>query len=157
MVTAPFVTHNVVQRWMQSVLVGDAAIVAAVGGAQHIFPNVSPRAITKRHLAHSFGGPNGGRVARPMRAAISQTGVFWDLTGWEPGYSQQALDPLLEAVMAELIGDDQRGTSRAFDDGDRTFTVDCDYVGPEVVPIETAPEGVWAPVRERYAVTLRPN
>jgi len=155
MTVAPFVAHNVVQRWINTVLRNDPAVVAEVG--TNIYPNLSPRTVTGRHLAHAFGGPNGGRVARPMRAALSQSGVFWDITAWEPGYSQQALDPVLEAVMAQLVGLDLRGTTRPFVDGDRTFGVDCDYVGPEVVPIDAAPEGVWAPVRERYAVTLRPR
>ena len=155
MTAAPFVAHNVVQRFINSVLRNDAQITALVGS--NIYPNLSPPSVKGRHLTHAFGGPNGGRVARPMRAPLAQTGLFWDITGWEPGMSQQALDPVLEAVMAALVGDDTRGTSRVFADGDRSWGVDCDYVGPEVVPIEAAPEGSWAPVRERYAVTIRPQ
>jgi hypothetical protein len=153
--SAPFVPTLVIQRWMRSVLEGDATIVAAVGTA-NIYPNISASDVKVRHITHGFGGPNNATIARPMRGPIAQVAMFWDITAWEPSYSQQALQPVMLAIMAELVGDDTRGTSRRFADSGRNFQIDCDYVGPEVVPIEATPAGVWAPIRERYAVTLRP-
>lgn len=154
--TAPFVPHNVAQRWLYSVLSGSAAVVAAVGLA-NIYPNVSPSADQVRQLAYSYAGPLRGPLATPMRAPIAQVAMLWDITAWEPRFSQQALDPLMEAVMTVLIGADTRGKTHRFVDGARLWGIDCDYVGPEYVPLDLDPAGVWAPVRERYSVMLRPS
>ena len=152
--SAPFVPVLVVQRWMHSILSTNPTVTAAVG--THIYPNVSASDIKVRHITHTFGGPNNAIVAKPMRAPIAMVSLFWDITAWEPGYSQQALEPAMTAIMDVLVGTDTRGTSRRYTDGSRAFQMDCDYVGPEVVPIEVTPAGVWAPIRERYAVVLRP-
>ncbi len=152
---APFVPTLVVQRWMNSILTGNATVVSAVG-VTNIYPNVSASDVKARHITHGFGGPNNAILAKPMRAPIAQVSLFWDITAWEPSYSQQALQPVMLAIMGELIGADTRGTSRRFVDSGRAFQLDCDYVGPEVVPLESTPAGIWAPVRERFAVALRP-
>lgn len=154
--TAPWIAQTVAQRWVQSVLTGAPAVTALIPSAA-IYPNVAPAEVVTRHLVHGFAGPNGGRIAAPMRAPIASVSLLWDITGWEPAHSQQALEPAMEAVMGVLIGDDTRGKTHVFVDGSRRWGVDCDAVGPEYVPLDQTPAGVWAPVRDRYAITLRPS
>lgn len=152
--TAPFTPLTVIQRWVYAVLAANATIDAQVG-ADNIWPNVSPSDVTGRHLTHGFAGPEGGIRAQPLGRALSQIGLRWDVTGWEPSYSQQALEPVMEAVMTTLIGADARGKVHRFADGARSWTIECDYFGPVQVPIDLAPAGVWAPVSERYSLFLR--
>lgn len=144
----------VTQRWVNGLLKANATVTSIVGTA--IFPNVSATDIKTRHVTHTFGGAVNDVVARPMRSGIALVSLLWDVTAWEPGYSQQALEPVMVAIMGELIGSDTRGTVRRFVDGARSYTVHCDYVGPEYVPVEVAPAGVWAPLRDRYAIAIQP-
>ncbi len=152
--TAPFVPQNVVQRWMNTILSADATVIAEVG-AGNIYPNVTNNDAPGRHLTSTFGA--GFEMAKPMGAPISQVGLFWDITAWEPGYSQQALGPLMEAVMGLLIGAETKGKRHRFVDGSRTWDISCDYFMDDYVPVDTSPSGAWAPIRERYRVTLRPT
>lgn len=153
--TAPFVPTLVTQRWINKILVENATVVSLVG--DRVFPNVSTSDVKLRHVVHAFGGPNNANVVRPMRAPIPMVSLFWDITAWEPGFSQQALEPIMLAVMEELVGADTRGRERRFIDGSRSFQMDADYIGPQVVPLDIAPPGVWAPIRERYQIGIRPN
>lgn len=151
----PFNPQMVTQRWVNSLLRANATVTTIVGNA--IYPNVSATDIKTRHLTHTFGGPGSAIGTQPMRAPIALVSLLWDITAWEPGYSQQALEPLMVAVMTELIGTDTRGRVRRFIDGSRSFTMHCDYVGPEYVPVEVAPAGIWAPLRDRYAIAVQPT
>jgi hypothetical protein len=161
MAPAPFVPQLVVQRWVTTVLKADPAVVAAVGAANRIFPNLVPTDQVVRQLVHSFAGPAGGReVVKPIGSPIGQAMLFWDLTAWEPRFSQQAVEPLMQAVMAVLIGSETRGKRHRFIDvpplPSRGWDLDCDYVDDQYVPLDTAQALVWAPVRQRYRVFLRP-
>lgn len=153
--SAPWIPQLVVQRWVSSILKADAAVIAAVGAA-NVYPNVSPQSTGTRTLTHAFGGGIRNALAKPMRAPIAQVAMYWDVTGWEPGWSQQALEPVMIAVMGVMIGAETRGTTRRFTEGARSFTIDCDYAGEEYVELDIASPGVWAPIRERYTVAVRP-
>ncbi len=154
--TVPFVPTQVVREWMQAFLLATPAVVSAVGAA-NIYPNLNPGlTLSGPHLTHSHGGPNGNVNVMPMRGPIAQVGMFWDITAWNPGYGQTVLAPVLKAVMAALIGADTKGKMHRHIDTDQTYWLDCQYAGTEVVPVEESPSGAWAPIRERYGVTLRP-
>jgi hypothetical protein len=155
-VSGPFVAHNVAQRFLYATVANDPDVLAAVDKA-NIFPNEKPGASSVRQLSYTFAGRPYAAVGKPSRSAISQVMMLWDMTGWEPRYSQQALDPLLEAVMKVLIGAETRGKSHQYFDGTRSWGIDCDYVGPEPVSPDLDPAGVWSPVRERYQITVRPK
>ena len=148
-----FVPLAVIQRFVFTTLSGDAAVITALGGAGRIHPNYSPSSVTSRHLVHEDYG--GVRVNKPSGAAIPLVEMVWAVTAWEPGPSQQALEPLMEAVMAALIGEDATGETHRFVDVPRVWDIYCDYAGPDKVPIDVAPAGVWAPVRETYTMTLQ--
>jgi len=148
----PFTSLTVIQRWVRSVLIADSAVVAAVGGADRIKPNFSLGATT-RHLVHEDYGSI--EVAKPLGSSVTMVGWNWSFIGWEPGPSQQALEPLMEAVMNVLIGGQTRGKTHRYVDGARVWQVHCDYVGPDKAPLDIAPAGIWAPVREIYRMTLQ--
>jgi hypothetical protein len=153
--TAPYVPQTVIQRFIRAKLVGDAAITAIVP-ASRIVPNVGPSSIGKnRHLVHAFAGPEGGVRVMPIGAPRAQIALRWDITAWEPDYSQQALEPLMEAVQTVLIGSDDLGLVHRYVDGSRLWTVEVQYGGPVQVPLEATPAGIWAPISERYTVALR--
>ena len=148
-----FVPLTVLQRFVRWRLGNDAAVTTALGGAGRIHPNYSPSNVTARHLVHEDYG--GARVNKPTGSAIPLVEMTWAVTAWEPGPSQQALEPLMEAVMVALIGEDATGETHRFSDAPRVWDVYCDYAGPDKVPIDVAPTGVWAPVRELYTMTLQ--
>jgi len=85
--------------------------------------------------------------------------MYWDLTGWTPTYSREASEPLMLAAMAVLIGSETKGkTHRWVDPKDgRLWGIDCDFYSEEPVPLDTTTPQVWAPVRHRYTVALRPS
>jgi hypothetical protein len=154
-VTAPFVPQTVVQRWMSVVLKADAAVIAQVP-ASRIFPNISPSDVGRqRHLTHVFAGPEGGIRAEPLGRALSQITLRWDVTAWEPAFSQQVLEPLMEAIQTLLIGADARGKRHVYSDGGESYRLEVQYGGPVLVPLELQPAGVWAPISERYDIALR--
>lgn len=150
---APFTALTVLQRFVHTLLSADAALTAALGGAGRLYPNVSPSGVNTRHLVHQNYA--GVRVAKPSGAPLGMVSMHWAFTAWEPSYSQQALEPVMEAVMAVLIRPDTRGRTHRYVDGARTWGVTVDYVGPDIVGLEVAPAGVWAPVREVYDMALR--
>ena len=153
--TAPWVPVTVCQRWVYGVLSGDPAITSLIP-ADQIYPNVSPQDIKARHMTHVFAGPEGGRRVLPLGGGTAQGGLNWDITAWEPDWSQQALEPAMLAVQAALVGPDTRGQRFRYVDGGRAFAIETLYGGPVQVPLEATPAGVWAPISERYEVTIRP-
>lgn len=158
--SAPFVPENVARRFVQAVLTADAAVLAQLShGAADIAPNVLPGERVERQLLHAHAGPRRRGVAMPMRAPIAQVAMWWEVTAWEPSFSQEALDDLMEAVMGVLIGSDTRGKTHFFIDGARRWSIDVD-VAPDdftqLVPLDLTGPGVWAPIRHRYAIALRP-
>lgn len=154
--TAPFVVQTVIQRWIYTLLSADATILAAIGGANRIYPNVSPADIGRvRHITHVFAGPEGGIRAERLGRALSQITVYWDITTWEPSFSQQAIEPVMKAVQTVLIGADARGKLHRYVDGTDVFDLSVQYGGPVLVPPELQPAGVWFPLSERYHIALR--
>lgn len=145
----------IAQRFIYQTLKEIAAIDTAIG-ADNIWPNLSPPNVTGRHMTHSFAGPEGGVLAIPTGRGIAQVGVRWDITAWEPDYSQAALEPAMIAVMGALTGTDTRGRQFRFVDGARAYHIEALYGGPVQVPVEATPAGVWAPISERYLLTIRP-
>jgi hypothetical protein len=151
-----FVPQTVVQRFVYSLLAADVTITSAIGGANRIYPNVSPGDIGRvKHMTHGFAGPEGGIRAEPLGQALSQITLRWDVTAWEPSFSQQALEPVMEAVQTALIGADGRGRLHRYVDGGDVFDLAVEYGGPVLVPLELQPAGVWAPISERYEIALR--
>lgn len=149
---APFTSLTVIQRFIRSVLVADSAVVAAVGGADRIKPNFSLGATT-RHLVHEDYGSID--IAKPLGSSVATVCWNWSFIGWEPGPSQQALEPLMEAVMNVLVGSNTRGKTHRYVDGARLWSLRCDYVGPDKAPLDVAPAGIWAPIREVYRFELQ--
>lgn len=154
--TAPWVPVTVCQRWVYGVLSGDATVVSEIGGVDHIYPNISPADVKSRHMTHAFTGPEGGQRVLPLGAGTVQVGLRWDITAWEPDWSQQALEPAMLAAQAALVGTDTRGRGFRYVDGGRVFHIETLYGGPVQVPLEATPAGIWAPISERYEVTIRP-
>lgn len=151
-----YVPQTVAQRFVYSLLVASAAVTTALGGSGYIYPNISPADVGRhRHLVSAFAGPEGGIRATPIGQALVQIGLRWDVTAWEPSFSQQALEPLMEAVQTVLIGTDGRGKRHVFSDGSESYRIEAVYGGPVQVPLDVAPAGVWAPVSERYVLTIR--
>lgn len=149
---APFSAVTVLQRFVASTLAADAAVKTALGGPGRIHPNLSPKKITTRHLTHRDYGSV--RVAMPY-GTIGMVTMRWAITAWEPAPSQQALEPLMEAVMGILIGPMLAGKIHRFVDGDRIWSIEAEYAGPDLVELEVAPEGTWAPLRETYTLALQ--
>jgi hypothetical protein len=151
-----WVPELIAQRWVKAVLSADATVQAQVG-VTNIYPNLSPGYLpVARHLTHTFGGSSDGFVAKAMRSPISRVGMFWDVTGWEPSYQQLNLESVMEATMEALIGTDTRGGEHRFVVNSRAFLVECDFIAPQVAPVEAFPAGTWAPIRHRYALAVRP-
>ena len=150
---APFAALTVLQRFVASTLAADSAVQAAFGGTPRIYPNVSPSGVTTRHLTHQDYGSV--QVSKPSGSAIGMVTMRWAFTAWEPSYSQQALEPLMQAVMAVLIGPGLRGKTHRYIDGSRTWDIYVDYAGPDIVELEVAPVGTWAPLRETYTMALQ--
>lgn len=151
---APFATLTVLQRFIASTLAADSAVQTAIGGAGRIYPNVSPSGIGQiRHLTHTDYGSV--RVAKPTGAPIGMVTMNWAFTAWEPSYSQQALEPLMQAVMTAMIGPNLSGKTHRYVDGSRVWSIYADYVGPDIVELEVAPAGTWAPLREVYTLALQ--
>lgn len=158
---APFVPRVVVSRFMYDVLSGDAAVTAALAGGPIIpdegIPGGDDPVLT---LAQTFAG--GISVAKRMGAPIAQVEMYWELTGWAPTFSRETSEPLMLAVMALLIGPQTKGKTHLWVDsgagGDsRAWAIDVDFISEEPVPLDTTTPEVWAPVRHRYRVALRPR
>ena len=149
---APFSAVPVLQRFIASALATDAAVLTALGGPGRIHPNLSPATIKTRHLTHRDYGSV--KVAMP-NGTIGMVSMRWAITAWEPAPSQQALEPLMEAVMGLLIGPYLAGKTHRFEDGDRIWSIEADYFGPDLVELEVAPAGTWAPLRETYTLALQ--
>jgi hypothetical protein len=152
-VNSAFSTLTILQRFSFAILSADSAVTTAIGGAGRIHPNVSPSGISTRHLVHSDYG--GAQVSKSQGAAIGMVSMRWAFTAWEPSYSQQALEPLMQAVMTVLIGADTRGKTHRYLDDSRVWSIYADYFGPDIVELEVAPAGTWAPVREVYTMSLQ--
>lgn len=150
---APFATLTVLQRFVASTLAADSAVQTAIGGSGRIYPNVSPSGVSTRHLTHQDYGSV--VVNKPSGSGIGMVTMRWAFTAWEPSYSQQALEPLMEAVMKVLIGTNTRGKTHRYIDGSRTWDIYVDYAGPDIVELEVAPAGTWAPLRETYTMALQ--
>lgn len=150
---APFAALTIIQRFVASTLAADSAVLAAIGGSGRIYPNVSPAGVNSRHLTHQDYG--GVQVPRGMGSGIGMVTMRWAFTAWEPSYSQQALEPLMQAVMAVLIGTSLRGKTHRYVDGSRSWDLYVDYFGPDIVELEVAPVGTWAPLREVYTMALQ--
>lgn len=150
---APFAALTVLQRFVAATLAADSAVQTALGGAGRIHPNVSPSRIEVRHLVHEDYGSV--QLAKPSGSAIGMVTMRWAFTAWEPSYSQQALEPLMQALMRTLIGDDLRGKQHRYVDAPRIWSIYVDYAGPDKVPLEVVPAGTWAPIREVYTMGLQ--
>lgn len=155
--TAPFVPRAVVSRFMYDRLGQDAGVRAALGVAGLIVPDEEIPAAEVLTLAQTFAG--GASVAKRLGAPIAQVQMLWDLTGWAPVYSREATEPLMLAVMAALIGAQTRGQTHAWSDpkDGRAWAIDCDFDSEVPVPLDVTSPQVWAPVRHRYVVTVRPR
>lgn len=154
---APFVPRAVISRFMSSVLGSDAAVTAALAGNGVIVPDEANPTDEVLTLAQTFGG--GISVAKRMGAPIAQVELYWDITGWAPTYSREANEPLMLAAMAVLIGEQTKGKTHLWVDAEdsRAWALDVDFVSEEPVPLDTNTPQVWAPIRHRYRVTLRPR
>jgi len=154
---APFVPRLVISRFMYSVLSTDAAVIAALGASGVIVPDEAIPTDIVLTLAQTFAG--GVSVAKRMGAPIAQVEMYWDLTGWDPSYQRVLTEPLMTAVMGELIGAETKGTTRVWVDttDSRAWGVDVDFSSEEPVPLDVTTPQVWAPVRHRYRVALRPR
>jgi len=154
-----FTPEMVAQRWVFSRLVASAPLLAALGSTAsnpRIIPNIATAEVTKRHITHWFYGPAGGILARPVGQPVVQVGMIWRVTGWEPSFDQQTLDPVMKAVMTALSGADGRGIVVRYVDDDGAFTMESHFAGPEIAAVAPASEGVWSPVHHLYAITVRP-
>ena len=149
-----FVPEAVAQAWVKAQLLGSASVVSALGNSS-VYPNVAPPEVTGRHISHWFYGPSGGRAAVPIGRGLVQMGMTWRVTAWEPGYSQQALEPVMLAVMATLIGPTGRGRIARFTYNATGFDIECRYIGPDVAQVQQ-PVGVWAPLHHLYDLQVRP-
>lgn len=150
----PFVGQAIAQQFVHSTLSASSAVTTALGGAGRIFPNISPSGVTTRHLAHQYYG----RVAvvKPAGSPVAMVTMRWAITAWEPSFSQQALEPAMEAVMGLLIGQDTRGKTHRFtDDNSRVWSIYADYDDEDLVEVEVAPVGTWAPMRQVYTLGLQ--
>lgn len=148
-----FVPEAVAQAWVYSVL-NTGPVTSALGNSQ-IYPNVAPPEVTGRHLSHWFYGPSGGKLAVPIGRGLVQVGMIWRITGWEPSYSQQALEPVMKAVMVAMTGSDGRGRTARFSHDSIAFTVESRFLGPDVAPVSAVPVGMWAPLHHLYDLQVR--
>lgn len=154
---APFVPRSVVSRFMRAVLSADTAVRAALGSTGVIVPDEAIPTSDVLTLAQTFGG--GLNVAKMMKVPIAQVQMYWDITGWAPTYSREANEPLMQAAMAVLIGSETKGKTHLWTDpkDSRAWSIDCDFSSEEPVPLDVTTPQVWAPVRHRYRVALRPR
>lgn len=154
---APFAAQTVIQRFLRNAMDADSALQTAIGGPGRIYPNVSPSGVTVRHLTHQFYG--GVQVPRGNGSSIGMVTVRWAFTAWEPSYSQQALEPVMQALMEMLIGVNLRGKTHRYVDTTssptRVWDIYVDYFAPDIVELEVAPAGTWAPLREVYQMSLQ--
>lgn len=151
---AVFVPEMVAQAWVRSELIGSASVLSALGSSA-IYPNNAPPEVTGRHISHWFYGPSGGESAFPIGRGLVQICMTWRISGWEPSTSQQALAPLMKAVMSTLIGPIGRGRIARFTyDGD-AFTMECRFIGPDIAKVEPPPGPAWAPIHHLYDLTVR--
>lgn len=155
----PFVPRLVVSRFMHAVLSSDGAVQAALAPSGVIVPDEGIPTNVVLTLAQTFSG--GVSVAKRMGAPIAQVGLHWDLTGWVPTYSRKASEPLMLAAMAVLIGPETKGRTHYWVDtqDSRAWAIDVDAADDLEQPVrldESTPQ-VWAPVRHRYRVALRPR
>lgn len=142
----------VMARFVSGVLKVDPDVLAQVP-ADDIFPDVNPDESPRRQLTHAYAG--GFISAKPMGTSISQVSILWDVTAWEPRFSRQALEPLMAAVSAALIGPEMGGKTHRYVDG-RTWDIAIDYDSDPVVGIDATQAQVWAPVRQRYRAWISP-
>jgi hypothetical protein len=149
-----FVPETTAQAWVYAELVASSAVTTALGSTQ-IIANIAPPEVTGRHITHWFYGPSGGKLAFPIGRGLVQVGMVWRVTGWEPSYSQQALEPVMKAVMTTLTGANGHGRTARFTHDAMAFTIECRFAGPDIAQVE-APTGVWAPLHHLYDLVVRP-
>lgn len=149
----PFAALTVLQAFVAGLLANDADVQAAFDDDVEIYPNISPEQVDTRHITHTDYGSI--QIAKPVGAPIAMVTMRWAITAWEPSPSQQALEPLMEAVMKALIGYGLEGREHRYVDGDRTWSIYVDYAGPDIVEPEITPVGTWAPLRETYTMALQ--
>lgn len=152
-----FLAQLVASRWLTQLLRGSSEVTAEMP-AKRIVANLAP-STTEAHVTHNFAGLTAGGVARPMGGSIEMVTMYWDVTAWNPSMSQQSMEPVMLAIARTLleVDDEVRGKTHHFTDGDRSFDIFVDYDGPNPVPLEVAPADVWAPVRERFILSLSPR
>lgn len=154
---APFVPRSVVSRFMRAVLSADSTVTTALGTTGVIVPDEAIPTKVVLTLAQTFGG--GITIAKRMGAPIAQVSMYWDITGWTPTYSREASEPLMTAAMGVLIGSETRGRTHQWTDpkDNRAWSIDVDWYSEDPVPLDVTTPQVWAPVRHRYRVALRPR
>lgn len=152
-----WVPQLVARGFVDATLKADSGVLAQVA-ATRIEPDVGVPTTKVRALTHEFSGSM--RLAASIGGTVTQAEMSWDVTGWEPSHSRMSLNPLMTAVKAALIGAQMRGKTHLFVYDGQSFAVDCDLnLGDAGVPLglDQSDAQTWAPVRERYRITVRPR
>lgn len=153
----PWVPQLVVRGFMQATLASAPGVLAEVDAA-HIIPDIGVPTSEARTLAHGFTGTM--RAAAPIGGPLVQVSMPWDVTGWEPSHSRLSLAPLMREVKRVLIGDQMRGKTHRFTYDGQAYAIDCDInLESPAAPLglDQTTAQTWAPVCERYRVTVRPR
>lgn len=154
---AAWVPQLVVRGFLQATLSADAGVLGQIAATQ-IIPDVGVPTTETRTLAHEFSGSL--NLAAAIGGTVTMATMTYDVTGWEPSHSRLSLAPLMAAVKTALIGADMRGRTHLFSYGGQGFAIDVDQnLRDAGVPIglDQSTAQTWAPVRERYSVTVRPR
>lgn len=153
----PWVPQLVVRGFVQATLAGAASVTAQVA-ASNIIPDVGVPTTEARTLAHGLTGAM--QVAAAIGGTVTQVSMPWDVTGWEPSHSRLSLAPLMREVKRALTGDEMRGKTHLYTYDGQAYAIDCDVnLADPATPLglDQTTAQTWAPVNERYRVTVRPR
>lgn len=156
----PFVPQLVVQAGMQKLLTTDAGVQAAMEqvDASVIVPNLAPARVEGRHVTHGLGGMAPEGLAVTMGGVgISMVSLYWDITAWNPSLSQISMEPVMLAVFGLLLGENMNGETHLFIRATHAYTFFIRYAEAVPVQMDVATADVWAPVRERFIVSVSPR
>lgn len=157
MALQPWTPQLVVRGFVQATLTAAPGVLGQVPASQ-IIADIGTPTSDERTLAHGLSGPM--RAAAAIGGTVVQAEMVWDVTGWEPSHSRMSLAPLMREVKRALIGDGMRGKRHLYSYDGQAYVITCDVnpASPAApLPLDQQSPQTWAPVCERYRVTVRPR
>jgi len=151
---------TVVEEWVATKISANPTVRDLIpappylGGGVLVYPTIAPFEVRDAHVSHDHAEWS---VAVTKQGAPTSWTCAWEVSAWAPEWDRQRLRPLVEAIIASLVGSDMAGTQERFVSADgRGYAILCGYASPIVgfAADPTQVGGVWQRVTHRFAIEL---